>query len=159
MDGDVRCGFLGLVSRSFRQQSRIQLQMIDSVEPNRRIRMSVPLANLIRRVREIEWTPNRVWVAIFACWLFLLTGVTQRIGFGSPGALQLWSLNELLHTRQDQLAETDAEIAKLEEESVSLEKSRAVQEHEIRKTMGYIGENELIFDFSLSQSAALRRAP
>lgn len=113
---------------------------------------------LIRLIRHFEWTPNRVWVAIFAFWLFLLTGVTHQIGAGSPGLLQFMRLNALLHDRQASLAASDAEISKLEEEAGVLEKNRTVQEKEIRKTMGYVGENEIIFDFSLSQSAALRRA-
>lgn len=122
--------------------------------------MSAPAAclSLIRRLREFRWTPNRVWVALFALWLFLLTGVTHRIGAGSPGVLQYWSLNSLLRDRQSHLAGIDREIAKLEEEAHALEKSRIVQEREIRKTMGYVGENEIIFDFSLSQSTTLRRA-
>jgi cell division protein FtsB len=98
-------------------------------------------------------------LAIFAGWLFLLTGSTHRLGAGSPGLMQYWSLNALLRDRQAQLVLIDNEIAKLESESSALEKSRIVQEREIRKTMGYVGENEIIFDFSLSQSVALRRVP
>jgi cell division protein FtsB len=113
--------------------------------------------SLIRFIRRIRWTPTRVWLAVFACWLFLLTGSTHRIGAGSPGLIQYWSLNALLRDRQAQLVLIDNQIAKLEGEAGALEKSRIVQEREIRKTMGYVGENEIIFDFSLSQSVALRR--
>jgi hypothetical protein len=48
-------------------------------------------------------------------------------------------------------------IAKLEADSVALETDRAVQEREIRRVLGYTSKNEIIFDFSLSQSATLRR--
>lgn len=111
----------------------------------------------LRQLRNFKWTPNRVWIGIFACWLFLLTGLTHEFGAGSPGLIQFTRLNNLLKNRQSQLIDSDNEIVKVEAESELLEKSRVVQEREVRKTMGYVGENELIFDFSLSQSAALRR--
>lgn len=109
------------------------------------------------QLRKVKWTPNRVWIAIFAFWLFLLTGLTHEFGAGSPGLLQFTRLNGLLKDRQEQLADSDAQVLKVEAESALLEKSRVVLEREVRKTMGYVGENEMIFDFSLSQSAALRR--
>lgn len=111
----------------------------------------------LRVIWKFEWTPNRVWFAVFGFWLFMLSGITQHAGLGSPGMLQYLRLNALLEDRHAQAAEIDAEIVRLDEESVSLEKSRTVQEREIRKTMGYVGENEMIFDFSLSSSASLRR--
>ncbi len=108
-------------------------------------------------LRRFRWTPTRAWIAIFAFWLFLLTGITHEFGAGSPGLLQYSRLNGLLRDRQRSLAESDAEIEKVEAESALLEKSKSVLEREVRKTMGYVGENEMIFDFSLSQSATLRR--
>lgn len=110
------------------------------------------------RLRQFKWTPNRVWLAVFVTWLFLLTGFTHELGAGSPGMIQFSRLNALLRDRQTQLANSDAEIEKIDVEAKELEKSRVVQEREIRKTMGYVGDNELIFDFSNSQSTALRRS-
>lgn len=112
----------------------------------------------LRVFRKIEWTPNRAWVAIFGVWLFMLSGLTQHFGVGSPGVLQYWRLNAVLEDRQTQSADTDVEIVRLEREATALEKSRVVQVREIRKTMGYVAENEMIFDFSLASSATLRRA-
>lgn len=108
-------------------------------------------------LRKIEWTPNRVWIGLFAFWLFMLSGMSEGFGFGSPGLIQFLRLNSLLADRQAQSAEIDTEIGKIEEEAIALEKSRPLQEREIRKTMGYVGENEIIFDFSLSSSSTLRR--
>jgi cell division protein FtsB len=87
----------------------------------------------------------------------MLSGVTKYFGVGSPGLIQYVQMSTLLHERQTESQETDVEIARLDSESALLEKSSTVLEHEIRKTMGYVGENEMIFDFSLSSSAALRR--
>ncbi len=111
----------------------------------------------LRILRSIEWTPNRVWLLVFAVWLFMLSGVTQHMGVGSPGLVQFLRLHSLLGDRQTQSTDIDNEIAVMETESSSLEKSRGAQEREIRKTMGYVGENEMIFDFSLSSSSTLRR--
>lgn len=116
------------------------------------------LVSRLRSLRSFEWTPNRLWIAIFGCWLFMLSGVLQPLGIGSPGVVQFLRLYSLLGDRQAQSNALDAEIAKLDEESASLEKSRVVLEREIRRTMGYVGENEMIFDFSLSSSSTLRRS-
>lgn len=118
------------------------------------------MSSVVSRIfifRKLEWTPNRVWAGIFVFWLFMLSGVGQSFGFGSPGLLQFLRLNALLSDRHAQSAEIDLEITKFEADSSALEKSRVVQEREIRKSMGYVGENEIIFDFSLSSSSALRR--
>jgi cell division protein FtsB len=118
--------------------------------------MSAVISRL-RYFSTIEWTPNRVWLLVFAAWLFMLSGVTQHMGVGSPGLVQFLRLNALLGDRQTQATDIDNEIAVLDAESSTLETSRGAQEKEIRKTMGYVGENEMIFDFSLSSSSALRR--
>ncbi len=113
--------------------------------------------SLLLRFRHFHWTPNRVWLGIFAFWLFLLSGITHEIGAGSPGILQYLRLSHLLAERHAQALNTEAEIGRLEGEAAALMGSRTTQEREIRKTMGYVGENEMIFDFSFSQSAPLRR--
>ncbi len=106
---------------------------------------------------QLGWSPTRIWLGIFGFWLFLLSGFTHEVGVGSPGLFQFVQLNALLKDRQAEVLAIEAEIAKLDGESQALQTSRTVQEREIRKTMGYVGENEMIFDFSQSQSASLRR--
>lgn len=113
--------------------------------------------SLFLRFHHFRWTPNKVWLGIFAFWFFLLSGVTHEIGAGSPGILQYLRLSHLLAERHAQVVATEAEIIRLEGEATALLGSRSTQEREIRKTMGYVGENEMIFDFSFSQSAPLRR--
>lgn len=113
--------------------------------------------SLLLRLRHFRWTPNRVWLGVFAFWFFLLSGVTHEIGAGSPGILQYLRLSALLAERHAQVLATETEIGKLEIEAAALSGSKTTQEREIRKTMGYVGENEMIFDFSFSQSAPLRR--
>jgi cell division protein FtsB len=116
-----------------------------------------PVLVPLTRLRRMSWTPNRVWVGIFAFWIFLLSGLTYELGAGSPGILQFSRLRGLLTEKRQQLAGYEVEIEKIEKEGRILETSAVAQEREIRKTMGYVGEGELIFDFSSSQSAALRR--
>lgn len=102
-------------------------------------------------------TPNRLWVAIFSIWLLLLSGLFHGFFGGSPGIFQWVSLQNFLNDRQTELERNQAEIAKLEVDAVALETDRAVQEREIRRVLGYTSKNEIIFDFSLSRSATLRR--
>ncbi len=144
----------------------LELVFSEQDAPNRQLRipgkgfMSAFFSRLVSRLsqlRNVEWTPTRVWIGIFGFWLFLLTGVTHQMGAGSPGLFQYGQLSALLDQRHAEATETDLEIAKLEAESDSLAKSRVVQEREIRKTMGYVAENEMIFDFSLSGVVSLRR--
>ena len=123
--------------------------------------MPVRLAALARRFilsfSPSRMTPNRLWLAIFSLWLFLLSGVFHGFFGGSPGIFQWAQLRGLLSDRQTELEKAQLDIAKLDADSAALETDRAVQEREIRRVLGYTSKDEIIFDFSLSQSAALRR--
>jgi cell division protein FtsB len=97
-------------------------------------------------------TPNRLWFSIFGVWFILLSGLLAHWG-GSPGVLQAFRLSSLLSVKQQKVQELEAEVAQLEEESTRLEKSRVAQEREIRRTLGYAAQDELIFDFSSATRA------
>ena len=109
-------------------------------------------------------TPTRVWVALFACWGLFLSGALGGVGllggsaavsgsafgssFGPPGILQAIRLGSLLETKNRQIEQLHGEIAKLQNEATGLEKSRVLQQREIRKVLGYAAADELIFDFT-----------
>ncbi len=95
-------------------------------------------------------TPNRLWLGIFAVWLLFLSGLPALWG-GSPGFTQAIRLKALLADRTNRMAGLEAEIARIETESELLEKSRVAQEREIRRTLGYAGTDEIIFDFSSAE--------
>jgi cell division protein FtsB len=70
---------------------------------------------------------------------------------GSPGVLQGVRLKKLLESKRTALLKLEDEVIRGEEESGRLEKSRLVQEREIRRSLGYAAPDELIFDFTASE--------
>ncbi len=91
-------------------------------------------------------TPLRLWLMIFGLWAVFLSGLFSSI-VGSPGIIQAVRLRSLLQAKQAQMAKFEAEISRVERECESLEKSRVVQEREIRRVLGYAAPDEIIFDF------------
>ena len=104
----------------------------------------------------LQFSPNRVWIGLFSLWLLLLSGLLHGL-FGAPGIYQAISLQRLLNSKQLLLTRLESEIEQIEGENSALETNRVTQEREIRKTLGYAGQDEIIFDFASSQSAALRK--
>ncbi|MBU6375258.1 MAG: hypothetical protein KGQ59_04630 [Bdellovibrionales bacterium] len=98
-----------------------------------------------------HWNPHRVWLAIFGLWFVLLTGVFNR-WLGSPGLIQWWRLESLLSQRQAKLVEIENHVLALSTDQVRLERSAIAQQREIRKVLGYVRPDELIFDFSAERS-------
>ncbi|HLD99989.1 MAG TPA: hypothetical protein VJB59_07015 [Bdellovibrionota bacterium] len=94
-----------------------------------------------------KWlTPGKLWLGIFGCWLLLLVGIPAQ--FGSPGVMQLVRLRNLLDTRKNQAEDLRTLLRRLETESQQLEKSKVVQQREIRRVLGYAAPDEIIFDFT-----------
>lgn len=76
-------------------------------------------------------------------WVFLLTG-----WWGPPGITQYLKLRRLSDQRRERLKVTREELLVAKQEAVSLETSPKAQEREIRRVLGYVSPDELIFDFS-----------
>ena len=98
-----------------------------------------------------QWNPTRVWLAVFGVWLVLLSGIFNR-WLGSPGLIQLWRLESLLSQRQAKLTEIENQVLALSSEQVRLERSMVTQQREIRRVLGYVRTDELVFDFSADSS-------
>lgn len=94
-----------------------------------------------------EWNPHRVWLALFGVWMLLLTGLLNPWLEG-PGLVQWWRLESLLSQKHSRLAEIENEVLALSSEQVRLERSGATQQREIRRVLGYVRPDEIIFDFS-----------
>ncbi len=94
-----------------------------------------------------EWNPHRVWLALFGAWLILLSGILTP-WIGGPGLMQWWRLESLLSQRQERLTEVENQVLALSSEQVRLERSVATQQREIRRVLGYVRADEMIFDFS-----------
>ncbi len=93
-------------------------------------------------------TPHRLWAGAFVIWLFLLSGVLTQVLGMPPGGLQLLRLNGLLRSKQAQLAEIESQIIGLSSDQVRLEQSQVEQKREIRRVLGYVAKDEIVFEFS-----------
>lgn len=94
--------------------------------------------------------PTRVWAAAFALWGVFLSGAFADI-VGTPGVLQAVRLRSLLSIREEELYRHDTETARLKAEATLLERSAAHQRREIRRVLGYVAPDELVFDFSAAE--------
>jgi hypothetical protein len=90
---------------------------------------------------------DRVWIGFFGLWLTLLTGALSS-WTGGPGLIQWWRISELAQTRQETIVQLETRILELSTEQVRLEKSPVAQRREIRKVLGYLASDEILFDFS-----------
>jgi cell division protein FtsB len=88
-------------------------------------------------------SPAKVWIGIFVLWTLFLTGF-----LGSPGLNQTWRLRSLLAAKESHARQLEIEIRRLQLEAAQLERSRFIQQREIRRVLGYAAPDEIIFDFS-----------
>lgn len=83
-------------------------------------------------------------------WISILSGLFFTKGFGSPGFIQWLNIRNEIELKKNELKKIEDEIASLENQSIKLEKSKISQEKEIRRVLGYLASDEIIFDFSSS---------
>ena len=100
----------------------------------------------VRKTKPKAVSPPKIWLMVFALWILFLSGIIR-----SPGVIQAIRLNSLLDAKQTQIHGLEVQIAHMESEEGRLEKSRAEQEREIRKVLGYIASDEIVFDFSSAE--------
>ena len=110
-------------------------------------------------------TPQRVWLAAFGVWIFLLTGVVTAISnlpywserdtlsTTAPGLIQLWRLTRHLDERNERVAAIQREMTELQSEIDALETNPIAQEREVRRTLNYMREDELVFEVRESRDA------
>ncbi len=101
--------------------------------------------------RFFELTPNRLWVGIFAIWGLFLSGLLADF-VGSPGALQAIRLRRLLDAKEAQMAKLEETVLQLQAEAELLEKNKLAQQREIRRVLGYVAQDEIVFDFSSGET-------
>lgn len=87
------------------------------------------------------------WLVFFSIWGLLISGIFEN-AFHAPGIMQAIELKQLESERRLKLIEVENEIALMQNENENLQKNLALQEREIRKTLGYVAEDEILFDFS-----------
>ena len=90
---------------------------------------------------------NRIWGAFFFVWVLLLSGILD-FWVKSPGLKQWIKVNSQLDQKRLEISETEARTTLLLQISRELNSNTAAQEREIRKVLGYLDEQEAVFEFS-----------
>lgn len=89
---------------------------------------------------------HRLWLLAFALWACFLSGAFASI-LGGPGVIQALRLRSLLKSKNTQIQMLENRISQFDGELTRLEKNRINQEREIRRTLGYVASDEIIFEF------------
>lgn len=92
------------------------------------------------------FTVPRAWLALFGVWTLLLSGVFADF-VGTPGLVQWRKLEELYHSKQAEQERLEYELARLQKEIVDMEKDPEAQRREIRRILGYVAPDEVVFEF------------
>lgn len=93
-------------------------------------------------------SPHRLWGFFFGFWALLLTGMFEDFQvFGqSPGLKQWFRVKSALSQKRDEIAEIEARTQQLRTVAQQLESNPYAQEREIRKILGFLGDQEVVFD-------------
>lgn len=91
--------------------------------------------------------PHRAWLAFFGIWFILLSGMLD-FWLQSPGLKQWFKVRSSLSDRRQETADIEIRTGVLQEVARQLESNSVAQEREIRKVLGYLGEQEVVFEFS-----------
>jgi hypothetical protein len=87
-----------------------------------------------------------MWLLFFGVWLVLITGLLD-FWMKSPGLKQWYQVENTLKDRRQEIVDIEARTDLLNNIAHQLEFNSVAQEREIRKVLGYLGENELVFEF------------
>lgn len=89
---------------------------------------------------------NRIWIALFLLWGVFLSGFPKQFT-GSPGIRQSVQLRTLLEDKKTRLEELERRIEQLSKQEKALKTNRVVQEREVRRVLGYVKPDEIVFEF------------
>jgi hypothetical protein len=90
---------------------------------------------------------DKLWMGFFFVWVFLLTGILD-FWIQTPGLKQLWRVSSMLESRRQEIDGVEAKTALLSQIYRELQENPIAQEREVRKVLGYLGDQEVVFEFS-----------
>jgi hypothetical protein len=90
---------------------------------------------------------DRVWLGFFGIWLVLLSGLLD-FWLQSPGLKQWYRVVSNLSDRRQEIGEIETRSTYLHQVARELESNPSAQEREIRKVLGFLGEQEAVFEFN-----------
>ena len=90
---------------------------------------------------------HKIWLGIFGVWFLFLTGLLD-FWIQSPGFKQWYKVESSLSERRQEIGAVEARSASLHDVIKQLDVNPIAQEREIRRVLGYLGEKEVVFEFS-----------
>ena len=89
---------------------------------------------------------RKAWLGFFAIWAILVSGILD-FWLKSPGLKQWLQVEYQVHQKRQDIVDIETHSDQLKNIIHQLETNPAAQEREIRKVLGYLGEQEIVFEF------------
>ena len=90
---------------------------------------------------------RKMWFSFFGIWLVLVSGLLD-FWIKSPGLKQWYQVEHLLRKQRQEIATIEIKSEAFKNMAYQLEHNPVAQEREIRKVLGYLGDQEIVFEFS-----------
>lgn len=90
---------------------------------------------------------RKMWFGFFGIWLLLVSGLLD-FWIKSPGLKQWLQVELLLRKQRQEIVEIEKKSDNFKLVAGQLEHNPIAQEREIRKVLGYLGAQEIVFEFS-----------
>ena len=87
------------------------------------------------------------WGIFFLIWIIFLSGIFSN-WIDSPGILQAFQAKVLLSHQRQAYAKAKERAQKLSKQARHLKTNPFAQEREVRSVLGYVQDDELVFDFN-----------
>jgi hypothetical protein len=89
---------------------------------------------------------RKLWLGFFGIWLLLVSGLFD-FWIKSPGIKQWLQVEYQVHTKRQEIADIESKSEQYKNVIHQLETNPVAQEREIRKVLGYLGNQEIVFEF------------
>ncbi len=89
---------------------------------------------------------STLWILFFSVWSLFLTGALS-FWIEAPGAYQAWKLRSVLQSKREKVKTLQVQAQSLEQQTKNLQNNKFAQLVEIRKVLGYVAKDELVFEF------------
>ena len=93
-----------------------------------------------------RFSPHQAWLVFFGVWTVILSGVFADF-VGTPGLVQWRKLESLYQLKRIDQNRLEADLERMQNEIVRMEKDTEVQRREIRRVLGYLAPDEMVFEF------------
>jgi hypothetical protein len=97
-------------------------------------------------LKKKKLNPSRIWLGFFAIWIILLSGLLDHF-VHSPGLKQWYQVESSLRDARQEIATIESKTTLQLQVAHQLENNVVAQEREVRKVLGYLGDQELVFEF------------